>query len=338
MLTNHKVKTLTIGFIGADKAGRKSMKVLMNNPDLRINGVVVEQNSDNLIKAAEIAPRAKYLKTSKKLYKSNVDGIVIATPGEQSFSQCMEALDKGIPVFSQKPLCSSLTETRSILEIAKRKDKLIAVGFPYSYTRAFQAVLETIKSGEIGKLRQINLKYYMASGPDQAWSHSQKQQGSGCVMDLGVNLIDLALLALDYPEISVVESHLFSRGKLFCPREKKVEDYAMINMITQQGTIISLSCSWNLPVGKAAVIEAEYFGSEGGVAFKNIDGSFSDFIAEKYKGPNSEYLITPPDDWKGRAITDWIWKVGEGNDNYNPNWEKCLIRNTEILNRIYQRN
>jgi hypothetical protein len=96
-----------------------------------------------------------------------------------------------------------------------------------------------------------------------------------------------------------------------------------------------LSCSWNLQAGCEAVIEASFYGTSGGVALKNINGSFYDFVGLRYWGTKSETLVEPPDAWGGRALVNWIEKLSVNSD-YNPDAEN-FIRSAEILDRIYGR-
>ena len=47
---------------------------------------------------------------------------------------------------------------------------------------------------------------------------------------------------------------------------------------------MQLACSWRLPAGRDAVIEAAFYGTGGGAALRNVDGSFYDFGAERFEG------------------------------------------------------
>ena len=45
-----------------------------------------------------------------------------------------------------------------------------------------------------------------------------------------------------------------------------------------------LACSWSLHAGRDAVIAANFYGTPGGAALRNVDGSFYDFDAERFDG------------------------------------------------------
>src|SRR3712207_9229647 len=73
--------------------------------------------------------------------------------------------------------------------------------------------------------RSLDLTFHNAYGPDAAWFYDKRAAGGGCVMDLGVHLVDLALWALDFPEVASVSSQLLSGGAPLGP--DAVEDYAV---------------------------------------------------------------------------------------------------------------
>ena len=83
------------------------------------------------------------------------------------------------------------------------------------------------------------------------------------------------------------------------------------------------------------MISAAFYGTEGGAALRNVDGSFFDFIAERYQGTARETLATPPDAWGGRAAADWAARLAAG-ERFAPAAER-LVDVAEALDQIYGR-
>lgn len=120
------------------------------------------------------------------------------------------------------------------------------------------------------------------------------------------------------------------------PNENKVEDFAKVSMLTDKESAISLECSWHASAGEDAVISAIFYGTEGGVAFKNIEGSFYDFQAEKYKGTYKEVIVSPPDNWSGRAGLAWSEKITNF-AGYDKLTATEYLKTAQIIDRIYGR-
>ena len=101
-----------------------------------------------------------------------------------------------------------------------------------------------------------------------------------------------------------------------------MEDYAVATLELETGAAVRLACSWRLQAGCDAMISAAFYGTEGGAALRNVDGSFYDFVAERYRGTARETLATPPDAWGGRAAADWAraWPQGSASTPRRSGW------------------
>jgi predicted dehydrogenase len=151
-----------------------------------------------------------------------------------------------------------------------------------------------------------------------------------------VHLVDLALWTLDFPEVLSVSGTLFAGGEpLPHGRTDRAEDYAVATLELENGAAVRLGCSWRLHAGRDAIISAAFYGTEGGAALRNVDGSFYDFTAERYRGTARETLAAPPDAWGGRAAADWAARLGAG-ERFDPAAER-LVEVARVLDRIYGR-
>ncbi|GAB3819986.1 Gfo/Idh/MocA family protein [Pontibacter rugosus] len=324
-----------LGFLGVGWIGRNRMEVIAkhNAGEVLYIADTTEQNAEEALKSAPEAKQVGSLESM--LRKPEVDGIVIATPSAFHAEQSELALRAGKSVFCQKPLGRNVEETRRVVEAARSENKLLGVDLSYRFTEAMQQVYKVVQSGELGQIYAIELVFHNAYGPDKAWFYEPKLSGGGCVIDLGVHLVDLAMWAMDFPKVKQVQSHLFAKGKPINMAEGKVEDYASANIELAGNTHMQLSCSWNLPAGQEAIISATFYGTNGGVAFKNVNGSFYDFVAERYYGTKTEQLCTPPDDWMGRAGVAWAERVAKG-EGFNDEAEE-FVKVAEVLDKIYGR-
>jgi len=66
-----------------------------------------------------------------------------------------------------------------------------------------------------------------------------------------------------------------------------------------------------------------------------VNGSFYDFIAERYRGTARETLALPPDAWGGRAAADWATRLAAG-ERFASEAER-LVDVARVLDRIYGR-
>jgi predicted dehydrogenase len=273
--------------------------------------------------------------TLDELLEQELDGVVIATPSALHAEQCIRALEHGLAVFCQKPLGRTAAETRRVVDAARAADRLLAVDLSYRFTAGMRQIQQLVAGGELGRIYAVDLLFHNAYGPDKAWFYDPVLSGGGCVMDLGVHLVDLALWTLGFPQLSGVSSRLFAGGEPLAARTDRVEDYALARLDLDSGTSVQLACSWRLPAGADAVIGAAFYGTEGGAALRNVGGSFYNFTAERFRGTAREVLASPPDEWGGRAAVDWATRLAAG-ERFAAHAER-LVDVAAALDRIYQR-
>jgi predicted dehydrogenase len=262
------------------------------------------------------------------LLASEADAIVIATPSAMHAEQSIAALERGKAVFCQKPLGRDAGETRRVVDAARANDRLLGVDLSYRFTDAMRAVKKLVDDRTIGDVYSVDLVFHNAYGPDKRWFYDKALSGGGCVIDLGIHLVDMALWTLGFPVVERTTSRLFHHGG------HSVEDYAVALMDLSNGAAMQLACSWNLSAGRDAVIAATFYGSQGAAAFRNVNGSFYDFIAEHYQKTQTTQLTQPGDAWGGRAAVDFAEKLAQSNA-FDPAVEH-VVEVAEALDGIYR--
>ena len=322
-----------LGFLGVGWIGRHRMEQIAKHTGARIVAIA-DPDPARREAARAIAPGAGECDHLGQLLEHELDDIVIATPSALHAEQAIAALDRGLAVFCQKPLARTAAESERVVAAARRADRLLGVDLSYRYTKAMQQVREVVSAGGIGTPFAIDLVFHNAYGPDAPWFYDKQLSGGGCVIDLGVHLVDLALWLLDYPAVTEVDSRLYAAGRPLAGDGGQVEDYAAVQLQLAGGVVVRLACSWRISAGRDAVIEASVYGTAGGVALRNVDGSFYDFVAERYDGTRTERLASPPDEWGGRAAVDWTERLARG-DAFDEDATK-LVDLARVLDTIYR--
>jgi predicted dehydrogenase len=323
-----------LAFTGVGWIGRNRMQAAAESglADIALVSDTSEQCIDEALK---LVPSSKSATSFEETIKNpDIDAVVIATPSALHMQQSVDAFAHGKAVFCQKPLGRNAEEVRAVIDAAQNANKLLGVDFSYRYTATFQKIHSVIQSGELGKIFAVDLKFHNAYGPDKPWFYDMQQSGGGCVLDLGIHLIDLMLYSLDFPDAVKVQSNLYAKG-VSVKGQNEVEDYANVSIALENDVTAQLACSWNLNAGCDAVIEISFYGTNGGVTMKNVNGSFYDFIAQRFWGTKTETVASPPDAWGGRALVDWISRLSKDN-RYNADAEQFL-KSAEILDMIYGR-
>lgn len=327
-----RVRRPRLGFLGVGWIGRDRMAGVLAAGAADCVAIA-DPASEALAAAAELAPGAALGSSLDELLAQDLDGLVIATPSAGHAREAIRALEAGVAVFCQKPLGRSAAEVSAVVAAARRADRLLGADFSYREARAMVAARELVRSGALGNVFAADLVFHNAYGPDKPWFYDLSRSGGGCVMDLGVHLVDLALWCLDFPEVERVTSTLFAGGRRLPAGGRAVEDYAAATLELAGGAIVRIACSWRLNMGRDAEISAAFYGEAGAVAAHNVDGSFYDFVAHHHRGTACERLVEPPDAWGPRSAVSWASALGRG-ARYDPA-AAHYVEVARVLDRIY---
>jgi myo-inositol 2-dehydrogenase / D-chiro-inositol 1-dehydrogenase len=134
-----------IGVLGAGNLGRIHAEALSRHPAASITAVADVDPA----RAGELASRfeARVFRDLDGLLGSGIDLLVITTPNAHHADAARAALDRGVPVFSEKPMATSLEEARRLLERAERPGAFYVVGHNRRHAPVYKAAREIVAAG-----------------------------------------------------------------------------------------------------------------------------------------------------------------------------------------------
>ncbi|AWP29460.1 oxidoreductase [Paenibacillus sp. Cedars] len=141
---------------------------------------------------AGIRPRL-YTDYRQLLDEVSMDLVYIAVPPSLHYDVARIAFDKGIHVFCEKPLANSLTEARSLVELAEKANRLHAVHFSLPLDPAVLKLQGLLEEQEIGPIHRMDLFLEFSQWP-RAWQQNpwitSRQQG-GYLLEVGIHWIQM---------------------------------------------------------------------------------------------------------------------------------------------------
>jgi predicted dehydrogenase len=322
-----------LGFLGVGWIGQRRMRAILERGDAE--AVAVADPSPAAAAAAALAVEGcAALPSLDALLERDLDGVVIATPSALHADQAVRALERGLAVFCQKPLGRTAAEAQRVVDAARAADRLLGVDLSYRHVAGAGELRRLVQGGTLGEIFAVNLVFHNAYGPDKPWFYDARLSGGGCLIDLGIHLVDLALWVLGFPAVSEVTAALRAAGAPALARGEGVEDFAAAQLSLEGGAAVQLACSWRLAAGQDCQLEAAFYGTRGGAALRNVRGSFFDFLVERFHGTRRELLAGPPDAWEGRAAVGWAEALARG-ARFDPAVER-IADVQAVLDRIYQ--
>ena len=143
----------------------------------------------------------------------DVDVIYVSTPHPQHAEWTIKALEAGKAVLCEKPMGVNHPEVMAMVETAAFHNRFLMEAFMYRTHPQTAKVVELIRDGAIGEVRQMNLSHGFASSFNpESRLHSNELAGGG-IMDVGCYPVSMArLLAGEEPDEVAGFAHLSETG------------------------------------------------------------------------------------------------------------------------------
>jgi len=140
----------------------------------------------------ELGITALYPDYDEMLDKADLDAVFLVTSSSMHASQAVRALDKGLHVFTEKPMGVNVDECRQVEQVAARNgEKVFFVGFVRRYDPSYAYAKKLIEDGVIGepfmvRSQTVDLDEYADFQVEFVPS------SGGIFLDMNVHDIDLA--------------------------------------------------------------------------------------------------------------------------------------------------
>ena len=235
-----RMKRLNIAIIGQGRSGKDIHGKYYRSDDNQYYLVKYVVDADEFRRkvSESIYPDCKTLADYTELYAFNdIDLVVNATYSEMHYSITKDLLLHGKNVLVEKPFGRSRYECDELMKIAKEQGLTLAV-FQQTFLAPFyQFAYDTISSGRLGDVKQINIRY---NGFSRRWDWQTLQKKcAGSTYNTGPHPIGMALGFLDFDKDAKV---LYSKLDTTLT-SGDADDYAKILITAPNKPLIDIEIS-----------------------------------------------------------------------------------------------
>lgn len=191
-------------------------------------------------RAEQAAPAgaAVYEEWRELLDREHVDALWVATPPLHHRDPAVAAMERGIPVFLEKPVARTLEDADAIVETWKRTGTVCAVGYQWHATEG----LETLRAELEG--RQVALLWGVSVGPTapRPW-FLERAGGGGNILERGSHQLDLQRALVG----EVASAQVTASDVLLAQSETgggDIEDAASVVLRFENGAVGTVLLAW----------------------------------------------------------------------------------------------
>ncbi|MEE4892812.1 Gfo/Idh/MocA family oxidoreductase [Pseudomonas alliivorans] len=154
-----------------------------------------------------------------------IEALSVATPNSTHFSITKAALEAGLHVVCEKPLCFTLEEAETLKEIAKANQRIVGVTYGYAGHQLIEQARQMIAAGELGEIRMVHMQFAHGfhSAPVEAQNEATKWRVDPSVAGPSYVLGDVGTHPLYIAEVMLPELKI---KRLQCNRQSFVKSRA----------------------------------------------------------------------------------------------------------------
>jgi len=186
------------GLVGFGLGGRSfHAPFITTNQNYALVSVVERKTSVS----KEKYPWIKIARSMEEMLKDDsIDLIVITTPNETHFPFGKMALEAGKHVVLDKPMTVSSDEAKKLIDLSKRKGKILSVYQSRRYASDAMTIKLLLHRKVLGEIHEFEAQYNRYR-PEMknSWKETDVP-GSGILYDLGPHLIDQSLDLFGFPK------------------------------------------------------------------------------------------------------------------------------------------
>lgn len=196
---------LKVALLGCGRLGTEVfLPVIISVPGVQL-ATVVDPDPGVATRARASLPGVTWLKDWRELFDHPLpDAAVIALPSPLHAEAASALIERGVPLYLEKPMATSVKDAAQLLSIYERSRVTVMLGHNYRANPLFEAMAAQIAAGAVGRVEMIRTVFCSPIRTTGGWRAGLNSGGSA-LFDLGSHHLDLVRF-LTGEEISEVHA------------------------------------------------------------------------------------------------------------------------------------
>ncbi len=222
-----------------------------------------------------------YFNSGDELIDSGLcDAVSICTYNRQHAPCAIYALEHGVHVLLEKPMCVTMDEAVAICKAEKASGKILSIGFQPRFDENMKMVKKICESGVLGKIYYIQTGGGRRMGIPTPFGTSFIQEdtaGLGALGDIGCYSLDMVLNAIGYPKpltVTGFKAGLFGKKPEYLQKPEYtevfgVDDFAAAYIRLEGGVTLDFRIAWAMHCDTPG--DTIIMGTEGGLRIPSTE-------------------------------------------------------------------
>ncbi len=189
-----------------------------------------------------------------------LDAVSVCTYNRTHAECAIYALNHGVNVLLEKPMCVTIEEAVEICRAEKKSGKVLSIGFQPRFDANMKMIKKIVESGDLGQVYYIQTGGGRRRGIPTPFGTSfitDQTAGIGALADIGCYSLDMVLNAVGYPKpltVSGYKSDFFGKdpatfeGHPEYAQAFGVDDFAAAFIRLEGGIVLDFRIAWAMNV------------------------------------------------------------------------------------------
>ncbi len=251
-------KKIKVGIIGTGWIAEAHVLNYLKCPDVEIVAAadLIDGKAEKFCKANGIEGVRLYPDHKSMIDNEELDAVSVCTYN-RTHAQCsIYALEHGVNVLLEKPMCVTLDEAVAICKAEKKSGKILSIGFQPRFDENMKMLKKVVETGELGDIYYIQTGGGRRRGIPTPYGTSfieDDTAGLGALADIGCYSLDMVLNAVGYPKpltVSGYTSDFFGKDPVTYPNHPEyaekfgVDDFAAAFIRLEGGIVLDFRIAW----------------------------------------------------------------------------------------------
>ncbi len=257
-------RRLKVGIIGTGWIADSHMMSYLKQPDVDIvaGADLIPGKADAFFKKHGVEGVRTYPDHLSMLENERLDAVSVCTYNMAHAVPTIDALNRGVNVLLEKPMCVTLEEAVEIRKAEKASGKVLSIGFQPRFDANMQMIKKIVESGELGRIYYIQTGGGRRRGIPTPFGTSfiaKETGGIGALGDIGCYSLDMVLNAIGYPKPLTVSGYtsdffgknpatFIGRGHPEYAEAFGVDDFAAAFVRLEGGIILDFRIAWAMNI------------------------------------------------------------------------------------------
>jgi predicted dehydrogenase len=233
-------RPVNVGLVGLGRFGKLHAALLSRLAQARIAAICDAVEAEVQAVGDQFGVAARHTDYDELLNREQLDCVFLVTPEHLHYEMALKAIERGLPIFLEKPLATTSEDGQRLVDAASRAGVPIQVGFVLRFETQHAFLKQEIARGRFGKIVAARVK----RNCPKSWFEIYGDRAHS-VHETVIHDIDLLLwfLGARCEKVYAVQRHLSGR---------RFPDATLALLQFAGGALATVETSWFLPEGAPA--------------------------------------------------------------------------------------